>query len=442
MLSTDLIDKSAQTANAVEISAMRKITLRLIPFIVICMFVSYLDRVNVGFAALEMNRDLNFSATVFSWGVSAFFVSLCLCEVPSNMMMRRLGARLWLSRIMITWGLVSGATAFVVGIKSFVAMRFLLGAAEAGFFPGVILYLTDWFPREHRAKAMSFFIMALPVSNFIGSPISGALLGLDGWFGLHGWQLLFIIEAVPAVLLGIVGLFWLPSTPQEAAWLTPPERAWIEGELAAERRAPSRVSGHSAWKTMFHPRVLALALIYSGSVGAAYALAYWQPQMVKAFGLTNLQTGFVNGVPFGIAAVAMVFWARHSDKTGERVWHTVLPLLVAIIGLVVCMALSTLLPTMLALTVALIGVYAVKAPTFALTAESLSKSASPVGIAQVCAIGNIAGLVCPFLVGLLKDLTGEFSMGLIPMVVLAALAAVTTLVIGRKQVATPIVEHA
>ena len=193
---------------------------------------------------------------------------------------------------------------------------------------------------------------------------------------------------------------------------------------------------------MFHPRVLALALIYSGSVGAAYALAYWQPQMVKAFGLTNLQTGFVNGVPFGIAAIAMVFWARHSDKSGERVWHTVLPLLVAIVGLVTCMALSTLLPTMLALTVALIGVYAVKAPTFALTAESLSKSASPVGIAQVCAIGNIAGLVCPFLVGLLKDLTGEFSMGLVPMIVLAALAAVTTLVIGRAPVVTPTVEHA
>lgn len=442
MLSTDLIDESAKSAGAVEISAMRKISLRVIPFIVVCMFVSYIDRVNVGFAALEMNRNLNFSATVFSWGVSAFFVSLCLCEVPSNIMMRRFGARLWLSRIMITWGLISGATAFIVGIKSFVAMRFLLGAAEAGFFPGVILYLTDWFPKEYRAKAMSFFIMALPISNFIGSPISGALLGLDGWFGLHGWQSLFLIEAAPAVVLGLIALVWLPSSPREAAWLTPSERDWIEGALAAERNEPSRVAVHSTWTTMFHPRVLALALIYSGSVGAAYALAYWQPQMIKAFGLTNLQTGFVNGVPFGVAAIAMVLWAKHSDKTGERVWHTALPLIVAIVGLVVCMMLSTLLPTLLALTVALIGVYAVKAPTFALTAESLSKAASPVGIAQVCAIGNIAGLVCPFLVGLLKDMTGEFAMGLVPMVVLAAIATVTTLAIGREQAATQTVEHA
>lgn len=414
---------------------MRKIGLRVIPFVMISMFVSYVDRVNVGFAALQMNKDLDFSATIFGWGVSAFFVSLCLFEVPSNMMMRRVGARLWFSRIMITWGLISGATAFIVGIKSFVAMRFLLGAAEAGFFPGVILYLTDWFPREHRAKAMSFFIMALPVANFIGSPISGALLGTEGWHGLHGWQWLFIMEAAPAVVLGLLTLVWLPSTPREAAWLSPAERDWLEDALAAERNEPALIATHSPWTTMLHPRVLALALIYSGSVGAAYALSYWQPQILKQFGLTNLQTGFVNAVPFGFAAVAMVLWARRSDKKSERVWHTAAPLMVSIVGLLACMMLSTLVPTLVALTITLIGIYAVKAPMFALTAESLSAAASPVGIAQVCAIGNIASLVCPLLVGWIRDLTGHFSMGLIPMAVLAALATVTTLVIGRGQTA-------
>ncbi len=419
--------------DATATSTMRKVNLRIVPFVVICMFISYLDRVNVGFAALEMNRDLHFTATVFGWGVSAFFVTLCLCEVPSNMAMRRFGARLWISRIMITWGIISGATAFITGVKSFVAMRFLLGAAEAGFFPGVILYLTYWFPREHRAKAMSFFVMALPISNFIGSPISGALLGTEGWLGLHGWQWLFIIEAVPAVILGLLALIWMPSTPREAAWLTPAEQDWLAAALAAERTDPALVATHSPWKTMLHPRVLALAVIYSGSVGAAYALSYWQPQIVKSFGLTNLQTGFVSAIPFGFAAVAMVLWAQRSDTTGERVWHTALPLLLSAAGLGACMMMTTLTPTMLALTVALVGIYAAKAPIFALTAESLSAAASPVGIAQVCAVGNIASLVCPFLVGWIKDLSGSFRMGLLPMVLLALVAATVTLTLGRPR---------
>ncbi len=436
----DQVSKATERSpesSALEASTMRKINLRIVPFVVICMFVSYIDRVNVGFAALEMNKDLHFSATEYGWGVGAFFVSLCLCEVPSNIMMKRFGARLWISRIMITWGIISGATAFITGIKSFVFMRFLLGAAEAGFFPGVILYLTYWFPREHRAKAMSFFVMALPISNFIGSPISGALLGLEG-FGLSGWQWLFIIEAVPAVILGLFALTWLPTAPRDATWLTASEQDWLSAELEAERREPASVTTHSVWSTMFHPRVLALAVIYAGSVGAAYAMAYWQPQMIKTFGLTNLETGFVNAIPFGVAAVTMVLWARRSDAKGERVWHTALPLLLAAFGLTICMLLTTLTPTVIALTVALVGVYAVKAPMFALTAESLSSAASPVGIAQVCAIGNVAGLVCPLLVGWIKDWTGNFNMGLLPMVILALIAAAITLILGRGSHASPV----
>jgi MFS transporter, ACS family, tartrate transporter len=419
----------------IEAVTMRKVSLRILPFILVCMLVSYIDRVNVGFAALEMNKDLHFNSITFGWGLSAFFISLCLCEVPSNMAMKKFGARLWISRIMITWGIISAATAFIVGVKSFVLMRFLLGAAEAGFFPGVILYLTSWFPREYRAKAMSLFIMALPLSSFIGSPISGALLGTEGWLGLHGWQWLFLIEALPAVILGIAALVWLPTCPQDAQWLTAAEQDWLVMELTVERSAPAPVVtvSASAWRTMVHPRVLALGLIWSGSLGAGYAMSYWQPQMIKSFGLTNLQTGFVNAVPFGIAAVAMVLWAKRSDMAGERVWHTGLPLILSAIGLIACIMLSALMSTVIALTVALIGVYAGKAPVFALTAESLSDRASAVGIAQVCVIGNIAGLVCPFLVGWIKHVTGSFHMALLPMVVLALLGAVITFSLGRRQ---------
>jgi ACS family tartrate transporter-like MFS transporter len=418
-------------ASELEARTMRKISLRIIPFVVLCMFVSYLDRVNIGFAALQMNKQFHFSGTVFGWGISAFFITLCLLEVPSNMMMKRFGAKLWISRIMITWGIISAGTAFITGAKSFIVMRLLLGAAEAGFFPGIILYLTFWFPREYRAKAMAFFVMALPVSNFIGSPISGALLETNGWLGLHGWQWLFIIEGLPAVVLGIVTIYWLPSTAPSAKWLAPEERDWLENELAIERLKPAKVATGSTWTTMLHPRVLALALIYSGSVGCAYGLSYWQPQMIKAFGLTNVQTGFINAIPFGFAAVAMVLWARHSDRSRERIWHTAIPLFISAIGLAACIVLSTLIPTVIALTVALIGCYAVKAPMFALTAESLSDRAAAVGIAQVCAIGNIAGLVCPLLIGWIKDLSGSFMVGLLPMVALAVIGGIMTLLLNR-----------
>ncbi|MCJ2121882.1 MFS transporter [Methylobacterium sp. J-077] len=428
------LSADAGVRDGTEVSAMRKVLLRIIPFAVVGMFISYIDRVNVGFAALEMNRDLGFSATVFGWGVSAFFVTLCLCEVPSNIMMKRFGARIWIARIMITWGIISGAMAFITGVKSFVFVRLLLGAAEAGFFPGIILFLTLWFPKEYRAKAMAFFVMALPVSNFIGSPISGALLETEGWLGLHGWQWLFLIEAAPAVVLGIFTLFWLPSTPKEAAWLTDQERDWLSERLDSEREQPAHVSVMGAWRIMFDPRILALALIYSGSVGCSYAMSYWQPQMIRALGLTNFQTGFVNAIPFGFAAVAMVLGARHSDRRQERLWHTALPFFVCALGLAACVGLTTLVPTVCALTVAVVGSYAVKAPLFALTAESLSEQASPVGIAQVCAIGNIAGLVCPLLIGWAKDASGSFSIGLLPMVALALIAAATTIVIGRSTV--------
>ena len=423
-----------QTLNAsIETRTIAKISARIVPFLVLAFFISFIDRVNVGFAALQMNKQLGFSATVFGWGVGAFFVSLCLCEVPANVLMAKVGARLWICRIMITWGLVSGATAFVTGEKSFLALRFLLGMAEAGFFPGVILYLGTWFPGRHRARVLSLFLMAMPLANFIGSPISGALLGLEGAFGLHGWQWLFLIEAVPAILMGLLALVALPDDPSRAHWLSDESREWLTSSLADERRQPAEVEADSIWQVLRHPRVLGLAVIYAGSVGCNYALSYWQPQMIKAFGLSNFNTGLINAIPFGIATAVMILWARRSDRHGERVWHTALPLMVSAAGLIACMFLTTLTPTVIALTVALAGCYSVKAPMFALCAESLSARSSAAGIGQVCAIGNIAGALCPTLVGWIRDLTGNFRMGLLPMVVLALVGTVVTLLLRRER---------
>jgi MFS transporter, ACS family, tartrate transporter len=422
---------------SIETRTIAKISGRIVPFLVLAFFISFIDRVNVGFAALEMNRQLGFSATVFGWGVGAFFVSLCLFEVPANVLMAKVGARLWICRIMITWGLVSGATAFVTGEKSFLALRFLLGLAEAGFFPGVILYLGTWFPSRHRARVLSLFLMAMPLANFIGSPISGALLGLDGVFGLHGWQWLFLIEAIPAILMGLLTLVVLPDNPAKARWLSDEGRAWLGASLEEERSGPSEVASDSIWQVLRHPRVLGLAVIYAGSVGCNYALSYWQPQIIKAFGMTNFQTSLVNAIPFGIASVVMILWARHSDQRGERIWHTALPLMVSAAGLIACMLLTSLPATVVALTVALAGCYSVKAPMFALCAESLSERSAAAGIGQVCAIGNIAGFACPTLIGWIRDLTGSFKMGLLPMVALAVLGAIVTLLLKRQRASSP-----
>lgn len=422
---------------SIETRTIGRISGRIVPFLVLAFFVSFIDRVNVGFAALQMNQQFGFSATVFGWGVGAFFVSLCLFEVPANVLMAKIGARRWICRIMISWGLVSGATAFVVGVKSFLLMRFLLGLAEAGFFPGVILYLGTWFPRENRARVLSLFLMAMPLANFIGSPISGALLGLDGRLGLRGWQWLFVIEAVPAVIMGVLCLFVLPDNPAKARWLADDERAWLGERLAAERHGVAAVESESIWQVLRHPRVLGLAVVYAGSVGCNYALSYWQPQIIKAFGLTNFQTGLINAIPFGLATAAMILWARHFDRSGERFWHTALPLAVSAAGLIACMFLTTLAPTVIALTVALAGCYAVKAPMFALCAESLSERSAAAGIGQVCAIGNVAGFICPTLIGWIRDLTGNFRMGLLPMVVLALLGMFVTLTLKRNRPAPP-----
>jgi MFS family permease len=412
---------------------MRQVSLRLVPFLMLCYFFAFVDRVNAGFAALQMNKDLGLSSSVFGLGGGIFFIAYFLFEVPSNLVLEKVGARIWIARIMITWGIISAGMAFVVGPYSFYLLRFLLGAAEAGFFPGIILYLTYWFPAKYRALIVAIFMVAIPASSFIGSPISAALLGLQGLAGLHGWQWMFILEGLPAVLLGFVTLVVLRNGPHEVHWLTTEQREWLSNRLNQERAAARHVPHMSVWRVLWNKYVLAAALVYAGSSGASACLSIWQPQIIKSFGLTNMQTGFLNALPFGVASVIMVLWGRLSDRTGERVWHTAVPLAITAATLASTLLTNSLLPTIAILCLAVTGTYAIKGPFWALSTQWLSAGTAAAGIAQINAIGNLGGFLGTYLLGVIKDATGSYGLGLLPLVVLTAAGSIVVLIMGRGQ---------
>jgi MFS family permease len=326
--------------------------------------------------------------------------------------------------------------ALIGGPNSFLALRFLLGAAEAGFFPGVILYLTYWFPAEQRARIIGIFMVAIPVAGLLGSPISGAILGLDGALGLRGWQWVFILEAAPAVIMGIASFIWLTDRPEHATWLTAPQREWLTTKLEAERGRTTRVAHTSVWQVLVNKHVLTMALVYSGAAGASSGLALWQPQIIKSFGLSNFETGLLNAVPYGIAAVLMVIWGRRSDRTGERVWHNALPLAWIVIGMLGTLFVTQLWMLIVLLTVVLIGTYACKGPFWALSTEWLAAPVAAAGIAQINALGNLAGFFANYLIGLIKSTTGSYPLALMPIMALAALGVIAVLLIGRGQART------
>ncbi|MBS0641066.1 MAG: MFS transporter, partial [Proteobacteria bacterium] len=306
---------------------MRRVSWRLMPFLILAYLLCYIDRVNVGFASLQMNKAVGIDPKTYGLGAGIFFIGYFILEVPSNLALARFGARTWIARIMLSWGVVSAAFALIGGPTSFLILRFLLGAAEAGFFPGVILYLTYWFPAEYRAKIVGIFMVAIPVAGLIGSPISGAILGMDGVLGLGGWQWIFILEALPTILLGIAAFAWLTDRPEHAHWLTAEQQGWLTAKLQGEAQRAPKVAHDSVWKVITNPTVLIMALVYASASGASTSLSLWMPQLVKSFGLSNFGTGLVNAVPFGIAAVWMVLWGRSSDRSGERVWHNAVPLM-------------------------------------------------------------------------------------------------------------------
>jgi MFS transporter, ACS family, tartrate transporter len=432
----------------VEIRTIAKVSKRLVPFLIVCYFVAYLDRVNVGFAALTMNQDLGLSQTAFGFGAGIFFIAYFIFEVPSNLLLERFGARKWIARIMLSWGILSGTMAFIPEIarstgigneNAFYLLRVLLGIAEAGFFPGIIFYLTLWFPTEYRARIVGYFMAAIPLSTVIGAPISGVLLYLHGGLGLAGWQWLFIIEAVPAIILAGVVFFYLTDRPADAAWLAPDERAWLAERLALEQRERLAVREYSVVEALVNPRVLGLSLVYFGAVATNYGLSFFLPQIVKAFGLNTFLTTVVSAAPYAVGVIGMVWWGRRSDRVGERRFHTAIPLFVAAAGIAISTALDDPTIKMIALSVAGFGIFACLPVFWTLPTAFLSGAAAAAGIAVINSIGNLAGFAGPFAMGWIKDHTGSYTGGLLLLAALGLIAMGAVLLLGQddaKQRAT------
>jgi ACS family tartrate transporter-like MFS transporter len=421
-------------AKGLEAATMRRVSWRLMPFLMMSYLLCYIDRVNVGFASLQMNKAVGIDPKIYGLGAGIFFIGYFILEVPSNLALERFGARRWIARIMLTWGAVSGAFALIGGPISFLVLRFLLGAAEAGFFPGVILYLTYWYPAEYRAKIVGIFMVAIPVAGLIGSPISGSILGMDGVLGLGGWQWIFILEAIPTIVLGILAFSCLTDRPEKANWLTPEQKAWLVAKLEGERQRAQRVPHTSVWKVLANKYVLIMALVYAGAAGASTSLALWMPQLVKSFGLTNFQTGLVNAVPFGIAAIWMILWGRSSDRSGERVWHNALPLMWMVVALCATfLVIGNMWLMIVLLTLIAAGTYASKGPFWALSSEWLGPTVAAAGLAQINALGNLSGFFFNYAIGWIKEETGSFPLALMPIAAVATLGVISLLVIGSKQ---------
>jgi ACS family tartrate transporter-like MFS transporter len=418
---------------SIEARVVAKLTWRIVPFIMVLYFVAYLDRVNIGFAALSMNEDLGLSSAAFGLGAGIFFIGYFLFEVPSNLILHRVGARRWIARIMITWGLVSGAMAFTEGARSFFVLRFLLGAAEAGFFPGIILYLSYWFPARHRAGVTAVFMAAVPISTALGSPISGALLTLDGLMGLRGWQWLFLIEATPALLLGFVVLGYLTDRPEDAEWLTRDEREWLIQQMAKEQVSRPRHGVLDALRALGHPRILALALVYFGTSAGLYTLGIWAPLMIDQFGVHPVTTGLLNAVPPMCSVVAMVLWARHSDRTGERPWHVAIACGVAATGLVLAASAGSVVAVVASLVIVNVGISSAKPPLWSMPTEFLSGSAAAVGIATINSIGNLGGFAGPTVIGWIRERTGSFEGGLLAVAAALVFSAILVLALAAVQ---------
>jgi MFS transporter, ACS family, tartrate transporter len=420
--------------SSIEARVTRKLQLRILPFVMLLYLVCFLDRANVGFAALSMNQALGLTPEMFGFGGGVFFIGYIAFQVPSNLMMLRVGARRWIARVVVVWGIVSMASAFVLGPWSFYTMRLLLGVAEAGFFPGTLLYLNLWFPMRQRAVAIAAFMAAAPLSSAVGSPISGALMELPRIAGLANWQWLYMIEALPAILLGFLTLKVLTDTPEQATWLSAEECSWLVNTLQAERAGNRAHQGSMAavWAVLRDPRVLALALIYSGTSAGLYAIGFWAPLLIKQFGFSALTVGWLNALPGVVAVVGMVVWARHSDRTLERIWHVTIPCVLGCAGLVWAGYAQAAPAVILALAVASFGVNGSKPPLWAMPGMFLSGASAAAGIALINSLGNLGGFAGPLLIGWLKQRVGSYAAGLDAVGAMMALSAVIMLVMRRR----------
>jgi ACS family tartrate transporter-like MFS transporter len=410
--------------DAIEKSTMRKIYIRLLPFAILTYFLAYVDRINVSFAGLTMRGDLHMSATAFGFAVGTFYWGYFIFEVPSNIALEKIGARIWIARIMITWGIFAGITATVTGSTSFGIVRFFLGASEAGFFPGIILYFTYWFPTYHHARIVSAFLIGLPVAVAVGAPISTAILGLDGLFGLSGWQLMYIAEAIPTVLIGVLTLFVMTDRPEQAKFLTQAEKDWLTAKLGSERKAKEAVKTFGTLQAMFDPKVLLLSLNYFGIVVASLGVLIFVPQIIKSIGNSgNMAVGWLTMIPYICGTVSLVAWGRISDRMRERRYNLLAACMLAAVGLFMAGYMLGTWWSMVGLSLATMGFYGTKGPFWAMPPMFLTGTAAAATIAWINSIGNLGGFFGPWYVGVMKDVTGSYAGGLYGLALLCVISA-------------------
>ena len=408
----------------IEKSAMRKIYIRLLPFAILSYFLAYVDRINVSFAGLTMRGDLGMSATAFGFATGLFYWGYFIFEVPSNIIMEKVGARLWIARIMITWGLLACATAWATGETSYGVIRFLLGVAEAGFFPGIVLYFTYWFPSHHHARIVSGFLIGLPIAVAAGSPMSTALLELNGWLGYHGWQIMYIAEGLPTVLIGIATLFVLTDKPEQATFLTVEEKTWLANKLASEKQAKEAVRKFTLLEGMFDRRVLLLALNYFGIVVASLGMLIFIPQIIRTLGnFTNMQIGWLTMIPYICGGIGLVGWGMVSDRMNERRWNLLGTCIVSTLGLIIAGLTMGTWWALVGMSIAAVGFYGSKGPFWSMPPMFLTGTAAAASIAWINSIGNLGGFFGPWWIGVMKDATGSFAGGLFGLALLSFLAA-------------------
>jgi len=428
--------------STLERVTLRKAFFRLIPFLMVCYVVASLNRVNLSFAALQMNKDLGLTAGAYGFGAGIFFVTYSLCEIPSNMLLHRFGASRWIARIMFTWGVCAVAMAFVRGSLSLDAARLLLGAAEAGFYPGVLYFITLWFPKAHRGRMNGLFLASIPISGIIGNPVSGWLLTLNGLLGLKGWQWLFIVEGAPAILLAPAVLWMIHNGPETAPWLKPAERDWLVDTLAAEQRQIEPRTAKGTLAALSNPLVLLLGAVFFSNVCLMNGVVFFLPQIVKGFGLGPVQTGFVVAIPSVLALAALIWWGRRSDAKGERTGHAALANLLGGAALLLAMVLHDPALRIAAIAVAFACTLAFSAPFWAIPGGFLTGGAAAGGIAAISAIGVTGGLVAPWAIGLLKEMTHDFRVGLGAFACLAMVISVVFYLAARRldrAVAPPVI---
>jgi ACS family tartrate transporter-like MFS transporter len=404
-------------------SALRKNAWRMLPLLTLAFIFNYIDRTSVGFAALTMNKELGLTATEFGYGAGILFAGYALFEIPSNLAMVRFGARKWLARIMITWGFAAAATAFAQGPLSFYALRFLLGVAEAGFSPGVVFLLGAWFPAQYRTRVLAFFMLGVPLSSVIGGPMSVSLLQLDGLLGRAGWQWMFMIEGIPAVLIGVAVLLGLRDHPRDASWLSVEERDALIDMLAKEPRDKPRQTLLAALRD---PRVLLLAAIQFGFVLGAYGIGIWLPQILKGHGLATVRIGYVSTIPYVAAVVGMIVWARHVDRSGRKILHLMAACLLGALGLALSTISKDVVAEMAGISLAVLAVSTARAIFWTIPTRFLTGVAAAGGLAFINSIGSFAGFVGPSMVGVIKEATGSFTIGVLAMALILVGSALLT----------------